>query len=580
MEEASLVINCQQAHAVTLEEGRTILKDKLQSILDTFHANESSMIYKYLRLQVAVTLEDVDDTILWLRGQKVLPRIFYADPEQRLVSAGAGSAHTLQGTGYLETFPIHSNLPPEFRYYGGERFDQASSPEKEWSDFGGHLFVLPRMELVRSREPFSDKNIKNCSQVLDSTEQEFLLAVNIFFGDGAKVHRHGFQEQLQDALQCVQRMGTSWLRKQCPIPMPSATELDTSWEQWRAAVDGALERMASGQLDKVVLARSCLVRLAAAVDPLDILLRLRPAGSYRFFLQPAHGRAFLGCSPERLFRAADGVIETVAMAGTCPRGGSESEDAALAAQLLGSAKDSCENSVTADYIRRRLASVAADVIVGDVFVTKLRHVQHLCRTIRATLRPAAPGARVPAGELLRCLSPTPAVCGEPRPAAAAWIRRVEPRDRGLYSGPVGVVSGRSAEFLVAIRSALTEPDAAGGGGCRALRVYGGAGIVPGSEALGEWRETALKMRAVLQALPRDPPPPPSPTLAPAACRAPEPPRCGPVAGGAGCGEVARAVVWARERVEGLGLSWLVELVACCCLGETLFRAVPGLFLLF
>ncbi len=421
------------------------------------------------------------------------------------------------------------------------------------------------------------------------------------------------KEQLKEALLCVENMAPSWKRSSCPVPYPSATELDTAWEQWRTAVDGALERMRAGELSKVVLARSCLVHLASPVDPLDVLLRLRPVGSYRFLLQPAAGAAFLGCSPERLFRSSDGVVETVAMAGTCPRGATPSEDAALAEGLLRSAKDARENRVTADYIARTLAAHADSVAVGGVFVAKHRHVQHLCRTITAALRPAsrAAGAAGTAAALLRSLSPTPAVCGESRDAAAAWIRRAEPRDRGFYSGPFGVVSARSAEFLVAIRSALCLPDPAGGsGGCRALRVYGGAGIVPGSEALAEWDETALKMRAVLQALPADPPPP-SPRLAPAAPRPCDAaPRRGPCAPASGAGargpavtaavavaavaDVGRAVRWAewwakraRERVERVregmarvGLVWLVDLVACCFLGETLFRVDPGLFLLF
>ena len=52
------------------------------------------------------------------------------------------------------------------------------------------------------------------------------------------------------------------------------------------------------------------------------------------------------------------------------------------------------------------------------------------------------------------LHPTPAVCGRPRLAAKDILASQEPFDRGFYSGPFGWVSGRAAEFVVAIRSAL------------------------------------------------------------------------------------------------------------------------------
>jgi hypothetical protein len=36
------------------------------------------------------------------------------------------------------------------RYYGGSRFDSGAVVGEEWSHFGGHFFLLPRLELVSS----------------------------------------------------------------------------------------------------------------------------------------------------------------------------------------------------------------------------------------------------------------------------------------------------------------------------------------------------------------------------------------------------------------------------------------------
>jgi isochorismate synthase EntC len=73
----------------------------------------------------------------------------------------------------------------------------------------------------------------------------------------------------------------------------------------------------------------------------------------------------------------------MAIAGTRPRGSNPEEDLALENELMQSRKDSLENEVTAEYIQQQLAALATDVVVSDVFVMKLRHVQHLARRIRA-----------------------------------------------------------------------------------------------------------------------------------------------------------------------------------------------------
>ena len=70
---------------------------------------------------------------------------------------------------------------------------------------------------------------------------------------------------------------------------------------------------------------------------------------------------------------------------------------------------------------------------------------------------------------------------------------MEGYDRGYYAGPVGWVDANGdAEFVVAIRSALL--------GTQEVTLYAGAGIVAGSDATEEWRETCSKLTTMRQAL--------------------------------------------------------------------------------
>jgi len=51
-------------------------------------------------------------------------------------------------------------------------------------------------------------------------------------------------------------------------------------------------------------------------------LREATPGCFHYYIEPEEGVAFVGASPERLFRREGRVIESEAVAGTRPRGSS------------------------------------------------------------------------------------------------------------------------------------------------------------------------------------------------------------------------------------------------------------------
>ena len=109
-------------------------------------------------------------------------------------------------------------------------------------------------------------------------------------------------------------------------------------------------------------------------------------------------------------------------------------------------------------------------------------MQHLYARLGCELRDGTTEA-----DLLSALHPTPAVCGHPRKLALSAIRQNEPFDRGLYAGPLGWIGADSAEFCVAIRSALVEHTGddddnidTGPG----VKTDTGPGVCPGSDSSG------------------------------------------------------------------------------------------------
>ena len=261
-------------------------------------------------------------------------------------------------------------------------------------------------------------------------------------------------------------------------------------------------------LRKVVLARRSTLTFREPMDALALVssLKARDPDAYQFALVHEDGAAFVGSTPERLFASRDGRAASEAVAGTRPRGSDEGEDAALAYEMLLSPKEHEEFSIVREEVRRALAVVARDGSSGvrvELEKGVLRHVsvQHLYARLGCELRDGTSEA-----DVLKALHPTPAVCGHPRSAALDAVRKAEPFDRGLYAGPLGWIGADSAEFAVAIRSALIEtnaaPDAktcrresASGGSDTVgtvMRLYAGVGVVAAADAVAEWRELNLK----------------------------------------------------------------------------------------
>src|SRR5207253_211018 len=159
-----------------------------------------------------------------------------------------------------------------------------------------------------------------------------------------------------------------------------------------------------------------------------------------------------------------------------------------AAHLAGRAKDLREHQWVVEHLVRRLAPLAESIVrPPGPGVRLLSNVAHLVTPISARLN-----AGVDAGAVVAALHPTPAVCGEPVEAAMRFLADRERIGRGLYAGLVGLVGPERTEIAVALRSALLRGPSA--------RLFAGAGLVDGSDAESELRETELKMAALLQAL--------------------------------------------------------------------------------
>ena len=261
-------------------------------------------------------------------------------------------------------------------------------------------------------------------------------------------------------------------------------------EHFESAVARAVERIAGGEVEKVVLAREVRVHMPRPAEPGAVYEALRGAfPSCYCYLAGTPEATFIGASPELLVRREGQRAQTVALAGTRRRSADPSVDRHLAEQLLQSPKDREEQAIVARRIERVLRPVSVWVAAAEEpVVVKVQNVQHLATPIRAQL--SDPVACV---ELAGLLHPTPAVGGEPREGALSLIPALEGLDRGWYAGTLGWSDlAEDGEFCVALRCALLRGTVA--------HLYAGEGIVRDSVPSEELEANEAKLQALLPLL--------------------------------------------------------------------------------
>lgn len=264
-------------------------------------------------------------------------------------------------------------------------------------------------------------------------------------------------------------------------------------ENYLSTIVAALERIGDGTLSKVVPARQVTARFTGspgegAVGALLGRLAARYPTATTFGV--GHGSlTLLGATPELLIRTRGGHAETDALAGSCGRGETPAEDAALARAMLESTKERREHDAVVEHLQSRLTSagVALEPVPANPEVRTLPGIQHLRTPLRGRVG-TAPGTVL---DLVGALHPTPAVGGLPAGTAIEFLRHHESIGRGWFAGPVGWTDlAGNGEFFLALRSGLVDSSN------DEVSLFAGSGVVAGSDPSAELAETETKLNAL------------------------------------------------------------------------------------
>lgn len=295
----------------------------------------------------------------------------------------------------------------------------------------------------------------------------------------------------------------SWITWIGEGPQPTLTEppithapQEFSWsagtlseEDWKKRVSQVIQKIESGSVEKVVLARDLIAHATRDIDVRPILTSLAKNYPATWVFSVA---GLIGATPELLLRLSRGMVTSRVLAGTIPKTGDDLRDLALAGSLARSSKDLEEHEFAVRSVAEALEPFCSSTNVPDApFVLHLANVMHLATDVTGALIESKKNIDV--FSLLKNLHPSAAVCGTPRNKAFDIIEEIEGMNRGRYAGPVGWVDASGdGELGIALRSGQIAKNQ--------IRIFAGCGIVSGSDPDIEVAESLAKFAAMQSAL--------------------------------------------------------------------------------
>jgi anthranilate synthase component 1 len=298
--------------------------------------------------------------------------------------------------------------------------------------------------------------------------------------------------------QAVERIETAQARLAQPVPAAPRLSAEPGDEcltptlpadRYGEMVGRAKDYIAAGDIFQVVLAQR--FTRPFPLPPFDLyraLRRINPSPFLYFLDLP--GFALIGSSPEILVRARDGEVTIRPIAGTRPRGRTDTEDSTRRDELLADPKERAEHLMLLDLGRNDVGRVAAPgtVQVTESYTVELySHVMHIVSNVTGRLDPEKDAIDALLGGF-----PAGTVSGAPKVRACEIIAELEPETRGAYAGGVGYFSpDGSMDSCIVLRTAVVKDGV--------MHVQAGAGIVADSDPASEQRECEAKAGALLAA---------------------------------------------------------------------------------
>lgn len=267
-------------------------------------------------------------------------------------------------------------------------------------------------------------------------------------------------------------------------------ESNTTKEAFMSKVEKAKAYIRNGDIFQVVISQVFKTKLESNLLDVYRVLRTINPSPYMYLMQ-FDDLQLAGASPETLVKVQEGVVTTMPIAGTRPRGKTAIEDARLDEELLKDTKELAEHNMLVDLARNDLGRISqfdTVKVVDYMSLKKFSHVTHITSVVQGKLKEGLTSL-----DAIRSILPAGTLSGAPKVRAMEIIEELEETKRGVYGGAIGYIGyDGNLDTCIAIRTVVKKDGYA--------YIQAGGGIVLDSDPEKEYEESVNKMGALLDAM--------------------------------------------------------------------------------
>ena len=347
----------------------------------------------------------------------------------------------------------------------------------------------PSLKLIANDdENFNDVDLMLFDKVIvfDNLKQKIILIVNIKT-DNLKQNYDNAVLELNKIADLIKN-GTP--AKDEPLKIKSDFRYLFNKEQYCNMVNKIKSYIKDGDIFQAVLSNRIDADVEGSLLDTYRILRTTNPSPYMFYFC-SNDIEIAGASPETLVKLKEGVLHTFPLAGTRPRGKTQTEDLQLEKELLCDKKELAEHNMLVDLGRNDLGKISK---FGSVKVEKymsierFSHVMHIGSTVSGEI-----SENKTALDGIETVLPAGTLSGAPKIRACQIINELEQNKRGIYGGAIGYIDfSGNMDTCISIRIAFKKNNK--------VFVRSGAGIVADSVPENEYQECINKAKAVINAL--------------------------------------------------------------------------------
>lgn len=335
---------------------------------------------------------------------------------------------------------------------------------------------------------FNDVDLMLFDKVIafDHFRQKIILMINI--------KTDNLEANYEEAIKELDKM-TALIKAPAPVASTPSKLLSPfqavfSKEEYCEIVNKVKGHIFEGDIFQAVPSNRRFAKFNGSLFDAYRVLRTTNPSPYMFFLK-FDELEITGTSPETLIRLQNRNLSTFPIAGTKPRGKSDSEDSQTIEELLSDEKELAEHNMLVDLGRNdlgRISEFGSVQVVEHLSIKKFSHVIHIESKVIGKLR-----SDLDQLDAVSALLPAGTLSGAPKIRACQIINEIEGRRRGIYGGAIGYIDfAGNMDTCIAIRFAVLKDNT--------VYVQAGGGVVADSVPETEFIETANKAQAIISAL--------------------------------------------------------------------------------